>query len=177
VTLSLLITSSRYRTQHHQIDHPSLQILSVLATINHLAQRTLLDHDTHNLIKHICSSHGGKLSVRIVRRRNLHNVSRDQIQVLQPPNNRPQLSRRPPARLRGSRGRGNCESLAPSHYHRPPSEIKNLQAGSSVSISIDKYTGFTVPTLSRIRLMIPAVPMLSISLASTISKPQYPSLS
>jgi len=53
----------------------------------------------------------------------------------------------------------------------------NVQAGSKVSMSIERYTGFSVPTLSLIFLMIPAVPISSISLASTISNPQYPSLS
>ena len=51
------------------------------------------------------------------------------------------------------------------------------QAGSSVSMSIDRYTGFSVPTLSLIFLIIPPMPIVSISLASTISNPQYPSLS
>jgi len=56
-------------------------------------------------------------------------------------------------------------------------EEKNVQAGSNVSISILKYTGFSVLTLSLIFLMIPAMPIVSISRASEISKPQYPSFS
>lgn len=51
------------------------------------------------------------------------------------------------------------------------------QAGSSVSMSMLRYTGFSVPTLSLIFLMMPLVPMVSISRASTIWKPQYPSFS
>lgn len=54
---------------------------------------------------------------------------------------------------------------------------ESVQAGSRVSMSIDRYTGFSVPTLSRIFLIIPFIPIVSISLASTISNPQYPSLS
>lgn len=44
----------------------------------------------------------------------------------------------------------------------------DAQAGSNVSISMLRYTGFSVPTLSRIFLIIPAVPISSISRASTI---------
>lgn len=49
---------------------------------------------------------------------------------------------------------------------------EDLQAGSRVSISILRYTGFSRPTLSFIFLIIPSIPIVSISLASTISKPQ-----
>ena len=49
---------------------------------------------------------------------------------------------------------------------------EDIQAGSNVSMSILKYTGFSVPTLSLIFWIIPAVPMVSISRASEISKPQ-----
>ena len=51
-------------------------------------------------------------------------------------------------------------------------EIGNVHAGSRVSMSMDRYTGFSVPTRSRILLMIPPIPITSISRASTISKPQ-----
>lgn len=50
--------------------------------------------------------------------------------------------------------------------------VAGANAGSRVSMSIDRYTGFSVPTRSRMRLIMPAVPMESISRASTISKPQ-----
>ena len=54
---------------------------------------------------------------------------------------------------------------------------RDVQAGSRVSMSMDRYTGFSVPTRSRIFLIMPCIPITSISLASTISNPQYPSLS
>ena len=50
--------------------------------------------------------------------------------------------------------------------------VAGANAGSSVSISMLKYTGCCVPTRSRIFRMMPSVPMASISRASTISKPQ-----
>ena len=53
----------------------------------------------------------------------------------------------------------------------------SIQAGSSVSMSMLKYTGLSSPTLSLILFTMPCIPMVSISLASTISKPQYPSFS
>lgn len=57
------------------------------------------------------------------------------------------------------------------------SDLTNSQAGSRVSISKLRYTGSVVPTRSRIFLMIPSMPIVSISRASTISNPQYPSFS
>lgn len=80
-----------------------------------------------------------------------------------------------------------------SRVDQPPVSgvpVAGANAGSIVSMSIDRYTGeflpgehhqqnvtlpispsLHLPTRSWIFLMIPAVPMVSISLASTISNP------
>lgn len=162
----------------------------------------LLDHDAHDFIQGVSSRHGSMLSVCVVGRlrrvlnlsvtlvasalsltyRNFDNIRRDQINPIKPPKNRSQLSRRPASRFRCTCCRGNC---AMSHHvsYQLVSFFSwrygqaNSQAGSSVSISKDKYTGFLVPTRSRIFLMMPSVPIVSISRASTISNPQYPSFS
>ena len=101
-----------------------LQFIDLLA--DHLAQGTMLHHDTHDLIKHIRSSHGGVLSICIIcglfaslsaptagsarkgkkTYSNLDNVGRDKVQVLQPADDGPKLPSRPTSRLGSARRRG-----------------------------------------------------------------------
>lgn len=58
-------------------------ILIHLLTLDHLTERTLLHHQAHNLIQRIRSSHGGMLSIGIICRCNLNDISSDDVDALQ----------------------------------------------------------------------------------------------
>jgi hypothetical protein len=116
------------------------------------------------------SSHGGQLSIGIVGRRDFDNVGSDQVDTFETTDDSAELTGSPTTSLGSTSSRGDYSNKSDT-LNSFTTEV-NLQAGSSVSISILRYTGFVVPTLSLIFLMIPSVPILSTSLASTISKPQ-----
>lgn len=143
---------------------------------NHTAEWSLFDHDAHDLVQDVGGSHCGELSVGVVCRLRLAMSSSGTLTATS--------TMSAATRLRCSRPRMMVRS---SRVDQPPvsgvpvagatnyqlcSQLQYSQAGSRVSMSIDRYTGFSVPTRSMILLMIPSVEMLSISRASTISKPQ-----
>ncbi len=77
--------------------------LLLLLLLPHHGQRPLLDHQSHHLKQDVRRRHRRQLGIRIVRRRHLDNVRAHEIHPLQPPDDRPQLPRAPPARLRRPR--------------------------------------------------------------------------
>lgn len=108
---------------------------------------------------YIGSGHGSQLGVRVVSGRDLDDVSGDDVQAVQTTQDRPQLARGPPACLGrpGRRGERGVDGV-------------NLEAHTVFSVtstsgvpeacprtSMDRYTGMS-PTVSRIFLMMPAVP-------------------
>lgn len=74
------------------------------------AERAPLDHDGHDLVKRIRSSHGRVLSIGIVRRSNLDNVGADEVDAIKTADDGAELASRPTARLGGASGRGNYTS-------------------------------------------------------------------
>jgi hypothetical protein len=149
--------------------------LQFLISRDHIAKRTLLDHKTHNLIEGVSRGHGGMLSVSVVSRSDLDNVSADEVNAFEAADDSAEFAGGPAAGFRGASCRGDCSNRdirqAPGNRRREESEL-DLQAGSRVSISIERYTGLVRPTRCLILSMIPWIPMISISRASIISKPQ-----
>ena len=87
-------------------------ILIHLLTLDHLTERTLLHHQAHNLIQRIRSSHGSVLSVGIICRRNLDDISSDDVDALQSTEDSAELASRPSTCLGGTGSWGDCSSLA-----------------------------------------------------------------
>lgn len=67
-----------------------------------------LDHQSHDLIQHIGRRHRGQLSVRVVRRRNLNQVSSNELDALKTPDDGPQLSGAPASSFRCTSSRCVC---------------------------------------------------------------------
>lgn len=70
------------------------------------SQRTLLDHDSHDLVKDVGRRHGSQLGITVVRGRDLDKIRRDEIDTLKTPDDGAQFARRPASRL----GRSRCRS-------------------------------------------------------------------
>jgi len=49
----------------------------------HIAQRALLDHQSHHLVQSVCGRHSGQFGVGVIGRRDFDNVGGDQIDSLQ----------------------------------------------------------------------------------------------
>lgn len=81
-----------------------LQLLNslILLAFHHPAQRTLLDHQAHDFIQSICSSHGRVLGISIVCRSNFHNICCNQVDAFQSPKNSTEFTRRPSSCLGSS---------------------------------------------------------------------------
>ena len=58
------------------------QLDRLLLRSAHFAKRSLLNHQSHNLIKRVGSSHGSKLSISIVRGSHLDDVSSNKVDAL-----------------------------------------------------------------------------------------------
>ena len=160
-------------SSHLLYAHPTLQLQSLLGRSTHVAKRALLHHQSHNLVQRVRSRHGGQLSIGVVGRCNLDDICADEVDALEATNNSAELTRRPATSLWCTGRRRNYLVLVtPSKSLRRIYRKEDLQAGSRVSISILRYTGFSRPTRSLIFLTIPSMPILSISRASTIWKPQ-----
>lgn len=82
-------------------------ILGLLLAGDHLAQRTLLNHQAHNLIQRIRSRHGSMLGISIICRGNLDDISSDDVDALQTSEDGAEFTSRPAASLRGTRSRGD----------------------------------------------------------------------
>ena len=179
----------------------TLQLHNLLGG-THVAQRPLLDHQSHDLIQRILecipsakapnqhvqnrqvkskeiethsSSHSGEFGVCVVSGCYLDDVGGDEVDAFEAANDGAEFACGPAAGFGGAGcgcDCGSCTLAVPSICNSTLSRISNVQAGSSVSISILRYTGFSKPTLSLIFLIMPSVPILSTSRASTISKPQ-----
>jgi hypothetical protein len=88
-------------------NHLHLSLLLNLLILHHITQRALLNHQTHNLIQRIRSRHSSMLSISIVRRRNLDDVSCDQVDAFQAAENGAQFAGGPAASFRGTGGGGD----------------------------------------------------------------------
>ena len=86
---------------------PYLQ-LRLLSLIHSLTKRALLDHYRHDLVQGVGGSHGRVLSIRVVCRSNLDDVSSNKVDTIEAAQYGPELARRPPSSLRGARGWGDC---------------------------------------------------------------------
>jgi hypothetical protein len=75
---------------------------------------------------HIGSGHGRKLRVRIIRRGNLNNIGRDDMQAVQASQDGAQLARRPPASL-GSACRGRERRVDRIDLHPVKIEIERAE--------------------------------------------------
>lgn len=117
----------------------------LLLLLKHLAEGTLLDHDTHNLVKHVGRSHGRELGVGVVgglmsadaprttTYRNFDNVSSHDVELLKAANDGAKLASGPSAGLGGTGGGGDYRSEC-----TPAQALRSLQAGSSVSMSMER---------------------------------------
>lgn len=85
---------------------PTLQLDRLLLRSTHVAQRPLLNHQSHDLVKCIRSSHGSKLSIGIVSRSHLDDISCNEVDTLQATDDSAEFSRCPTTRL----GRASCRS-------------------------------------------------------------------
>jgi hypothetical protein len=80
-----------------------------LLLINRLnGQWTSLDHDGHDLIQRIRSRHRSQLSIRIIRGSDLNEIRRDNVDALEPSEDRAQLAGRPAAGLGRAGGGSEC---------------------------------------------------------------------
>jgi hypothetical protein len=72
--------------------------------LDHSAQRTFLDHQTHDFVQCICGSHGGVLSIRVVRRCYLHDVGCDEVDAFESTEDCTKFTCGPTPSLRGTGG-------------------------------------------------------------------------
>lgn len=90
---------------------PRLQ-LRLLALFHSLTQGPLLHHDRHDLVQSIGSGHGRVLSIRVVCRSNLDDVSSNEVDAVEAAQDGPELARGPTAGLGGARRRGDWNPSA-----------------------------------------------------------------
>jgi hypothetical protein len=87
-------------------------LVNLCALQHHVTQRSLFNHQAHDLIESICCGHGCVFGIRVVCRRNFHNVCGNQIDPFQATKDGTELARRPPASLGSASGRCDLKLLA-----------------------------------------------------------------
>ena len=108
---------------------------------------------------YIGCSHGCQLGIGVVCRCHLDDIGGDDVQAIEPPQNRPQLARGPTARLRCACCRRERRVNGVDLDKRSRESIALRQgAVATVRTSMERYTGLS-PTVSRIFFMIPSVPI------------------
>lgn len=136
------------------------------------------------------------LSVRVIGGGNLDDVSSNEVDAVEAAQDSPELARRPTASLGGARGRGDCipsalvitrSSTCEREEVRLTSRIQSVDVDTQVhgvlgpdslpctrSVTCNGHEGVMAGCglNELIFLMIPSMPMVSISRASTIWKPQ-----
>lgn len=85
--------------------------LDGLLLLAHIAQRTLLNHQSHDLVQSVGGGHGGQLRVGVVRGGDFDNVGCDEVDALQAADDGAQLASGPAAGLRGAGCRGDCAGV------------------------------------------------------------------
>ena len=62
------------------------------SAVHHLAQRTLLDHQSHDLVQRVGGSHGGELGVGVVSRSDLDDIGSDEVDAFEATDDRADLA-------------------------------------------------------------------------------------
>lgn len=156
--------------------HPSIHTLQVNlhSTLLLSSERhgTGLDHERHDFVENVSRSHRGQLCIGVICRRDFDDIGGGEVDTLETTDDRADLTGRPSASLWGTSTRSKCRVNGVDIDREVNWRVLacTKRSVSSANLRNGISSGYS-PTRSWIFLMMPAVPMVSISLASTISNP------